>query len=280
MTEDPPSRESYSLMNYNKTTKKNASTDSKRSVLDKTTDQIIIDIKTAIVNCDYDEQSSDIEMAIPTHNSGNDGDDNSDSLQVPYNRNFVMKTFIEDIAVGGGIEEVNDSEHVSDSPIDTSSVSPQRWQSTPGDDDDSNLKVAMMECQCCYVETEFEDMVSCREKGHLFCRTCVRKYVEERVFGLGNLGKTTSASFEISCLHVSGCTSGFPEGQMQRVPPQKVMTKYDELRFMTAVEKTAMRDICKCPKCQYLACADESVVAFHCPQCNYKSCRKCGKEAQ
>ena len=30
-------------------------------------------------------------------------------------------------------------------------------------------KVAKLECQCCFAEHDFEDMVSCRLGGHLFC---------------------------------------------------------------------------------------------------------------
>jgi len=225
MLGDPPSRASYSSTNNSKTTNKHASTNSEQSMSDKTTDQIIIDNETAITNYHDDDQSADIEMAIPSYFFSNNDNDNIDSLQLSSNGYSITKTFIEDVAVEWGIEEVNDLEDVSISPLDTSAVSPPQSQSTPGGDDDGNLKVAMMECQCCYVETELEDMVSCREKGHLFCQTCLRKYVEERVFGLGNLGITTSTTFEISCLHSSGCTSGFPKGQMQRVLPEKVMTK-------------------------------------------------------
>mmetsp|Transcript_18977 Transcript_18977/g.39807 ORF Transcript_18977/g.39807 Transcript_18977/m.39807 type:complete len:268 (-) Transcript_18977:722-1525(-) len=225
VSENPPSRPSYSSTNNEEATNKRLSTNSRRSMVDKTTDQIIIDNETAITNYHDDDQSADIEMAIPSYFFSNNDNDNIDSLQLSSNGYSITKTFIEDVAVEWGIEEVNDLEDVSISPLDTSAVSPPQSQSTPGGDDDGNLKVAMMECQCCYVETELEDMVSCREKGHLFCQTCLRKYVEERVFGLGNLGITTSTTFEISCLHSSGCTSGFPKGQMQRVLPEKVMTK-------------------------------------------------------
>lgn len=40
---------------------------------------------------------------------------------------------------------------------------------------------SVYECGCCFSDDlAFEEMVSCRDKGHLFC-------VDERVFGLGSL---------------------------------------------------------------------------------------------
>mmetsp|Transcript_2299 Transcript_2299/g.4928 ORF Transcript_2299/g.4928 Transcript_2299/m.4928 type:complete len:493 (+) Transcript_2299:267-1745(+) len=185
--------------------------------------------------------------------------------------NAVTDTSVAAAVVGGRVD--GDSSDAA-TLVATSAYSSQSTLDTAT----GNLKVAQLECQCCYVEYDFENMVSCRGKGHLFCRTCLQKHVEQRVFGLGNLG-TSAEAFEISCMHSSGCKSGFHEGQMRQALPEKVMKKYDEMRYMAVVEKAAMKDACKCPKCQYLACADESLVVFHCPQCDYKSCRKCGEEA-
>jgi len=94
VSENPPSRPSYSSTNNEEATNKRLSTNSRRSMVDKTTDQIIIDIKTAIVNYHDKKTSSDIEMAIPTHYSPNDSDNNIDSLQLASNGNSIMKTFI------------------------------------------------------------------------------------------------------------------------------------------------------------------------------------------
>lgn len=184
--------------------------------------------------------------------------------------NSITETTIAAASIGGRIN--------SDS---TSSLSDEK--TTTG-----RQKVAQLECGCCFAEYDFEEMVSCRNEGHLFCKTCLQRHTEQRVFGLGNFGvKSTSAkggnsssAFEILCMHSSGCTSGFHEGHLRQALSDKVMKKYDELQYMAVVEKAGMNDASKCPKCQYLAFADESLVTFHCPQCNFKSCRKCGDEAQ
>jgi len=100
-----------------------------------------------------------------------------------------------------------------------------------------NQKVAQLECQCCYMEYEYELMVACKTGGHLFCKTCLQKHTEQRVFGLGNFGvkpnstnggnkKETSKALEILCMS-AGCESGFQEGQLRKCLSEKVMKKYD-----------------------------------------------------
>lgn len=86
-------------------------------------------------------------------------------------------------------------------------------------------KVAQLECQCCFAEYDFEEMVSCRTQGHLFCKTCLQRHTEQRVFGLGSFGNKGGEkvkSCEIICMHASGCTSGFQEGQLRKALSTKV----------------------------------------------------------
>jgi hypothetical protein len=118
------------------------------------------------------------------------------------------------------------------------------------DDDDGKAatgkpKIALLECNCCFVDYPFEEMVSCRSAGHLFCKTCLQKHTEQRVFGLGNLGvvkngnnngsandnnhnnhngtlnNDSSKALEILCMHSSGCTSGFHEWQLRKALSEK-----------------------------------------------------------
>jgi len=106
-----------------------------------------------------------------------------------------------------------------------------------------NQKVAQLECQCCYMEYEYELMVACKTGGHLFCKTCLQKHTEQRVFGLGNFGvkpnstnggnnkKETSKALEILCMS-AGCESGFQEGQLRKCLSEKVMKKYDDYNML------------------------------------------------
>jgi hypothetical protein len=159
------------------------------------------------------------------------------------------------------------------------------------DDDNEKLpasatgqrKIAQLECNCCYVEYPFEEMVSCRLQGHLFCKTCLQKHTEQRVFGQGNLGVKTntlssssaaaaggaapSKALEILCMHSSGCTSGFHEGQLRKALSSKVLKKYDEMTFTAVIDSANTNgDISKCPKCNYIAFAEKELRTFYCPQ--------------
>ncbi|KAL9179630.1 hypothetical protein ACHAXT_008920 [Thalassiosira profunda] len=149
-------------------------------------------------------------------------------------------------------------------------------------------KVAQLECQCCFVEHPFEEMVSCRTGGHLFCTQCLQKHTETRVFGVGNFGvkpngggngKQAAKALEILCM-AGECTSGFHEGQLRKALSDKVLKKYNELQYAAVIEQAGMKDVFKCPKCEFMAVADGALPPqlFHCPQCNFKSCKDCGEE--
>lgn len=93
-------------------------------------------------------------------------------------------------------------------------------------------KIAQLECNCCYVEYDFEEMVSCN-LGHLFCKTCLQRHTETRVFGLGNFGVVdhknesgTKKAVEITCMHSDGCRAGFREGHLRRALSEKVSLRF------------------------------------------------------
>ena len=163
-------------------------------------------------------------------------------------------------------------------------------------------KVAKLECQCCFAEHDYEDMVSCRLGGHLFCMTCLQRHTEQRVFGVGNFGVTPAAdavtnaadgtvngarrrvrpssrALEILCM-ASDCTSGFREGQLRRALSEKVLKKYNELQYAAVIENANMKDVSRCPKCHFIAVRADALPPqlFHCPPCGYKSCTECGEE--
>ena len=194
-------------------------------------------------------------------------------------------------AVGGHIE-------VSTTTTEEGTTTSAEAKTTTTTTTSGKRKIAQLECNCCFVEYPFEEMVSCRSAGHLFCKTCLQKHTEQRVFGLGNLGvvakkndgnnnkaSTNNASsnkaLEILCMHSSGCTSGFHEGQLRKALSEKVLKKYDEMQYAAVIEQanSTTGDISQCPKCNFIAFAEKTVKTFHCPQCSFKSCRECGDEA-
>ncbi len=111
-----------------------------------------------------------------------------------------------------------------------------------------------IECQCCYSDCYFEEMIHCVGEGHLFCLDCVRRHAEEQVFGCGALGTTInngttsgSKSFpnngELGCISVDGCKSFFTRSTLLKALPKKVMERYDELRFVQVLNDAKLKDL-------------------------------------
>ena len=75
------------------------------------------------------------------------------------------------------------------------------------------------------------------------------------------------------------CTAAFIEGSLERALPKKVKAKYEEAVFEAAIEGSGIKNICKCPKCDFTAMLPETERIFRCPNpgCFYKSCRECGE---
>lgn len=139
-----------------------------------------------------------------------------------------------------------------------------------------------VECSCCFDEVAIDDMVACRDEGHLFCQDCLKSYAENQVFGSGNLGidkETKQPALELKCFHGDGCSSGFHRVCLEKALPVKVLRKYDELQFQVSIERAGLDDVCTCPKCGFQAALDPSQKIFSCPveDCLYESCRKCSE---
>jgi hypothetical protein len=97
-----------------------------------------------------------------------------------------------------------------------------------------------MQCSCCYEDVAMDEMVACKNEGHLFCENCLASYVEALLFGQGNLGvdpQTKEAATEVLCCHSDGCSSGFARFYLEKALQPKVVAKYDELQAQTAIER-------------------------------------------
>lgn len=140
-----------------------------------------------------------------------------------------------------------------------------------------------MDCACCFDTYAIQDMVACREEGHLFCVDCLKSFTENQVFGIGNLGvdrETKKRSLELKCFHPDGCNSGFDREYLEKALPVKTLNKYDEIQFQVSLETAGMDDICSCPKCGFQAAVPQTQMIFFCPvvECGHESCRGCGKD--
>ncbi len=128
-----------------------------------------------------------------------------------------------------------------------------------------------IECGCCCCEYPFDEMVQCLD-GHLFCKNCLKKYVEESVFGQGQI--------DVHCMDGSGCKSTFPMSQLKRSLPEqmlnKIMKRVQELEVMKVrlrirarldliSNQAGIENLHQCPFCDYKAeIANEDDKVFKC----------------
>lgn len=78
-----------------------------------------------------------------------------------------------------------------------------------------------VDCECCFGDYEFAEMVQCTEGRHLFCPGCLQHHVEEQVF--------TKNSTEFPCMHSGGdpCVGVFDRRQLGNLP-KKLQEQVDE----------------------------------------------------
>ncbi|KAH9513048.1 hypothetical protein Btru_035694 [Bulinus truncatus] len=63
-----------------------------------------------------------------------------------------------------------------------------------------------IQCDCCFANFEFEEMVQCAD-CHLVCKDCLNSYVKEVIYG--------SSKVEMKCL-AEGCTMNYPDSELRR----------------------------------------------------------------
>lgn len=131
---------------------------------------------------------------------------------------------------------------------------------------------ASIECECCYGDYSFEDMTQCDE-GHLFCKDCLKSYVEEQVFGNNNI--------MIKCMSSSSnCPATFCRAMLEKALPSKVLQQLDEQICRVEIEKAKLNDLWQCPQCATQVCLPDNMQFVTCPieSCKHQSCRHCEKE--
>lgn len=140
------------------------------------------------------------------------------------------------------------------------------------DDDDDYPEGEGIECGCCFTEYPFEKMIQCPE-AHLFCRSCMKTYASNL------LG---SHDIRLKCIHQSGCTLLFPESELRRVLPQKLIDLYDRLKQKKEIEDADLEGLEECPFCDYKCVIEVDKTQeklFRCGNfdggCGAISCREC-----
>ena len=146
-----------------------------------------------------------------------------------------------------------------------------------------------MECLCCFIDRPFQMMTQCTD-GHLFCKSCVRRCVEEAIGSRKPQLKCVAATNERACLGT------FPMSEIRKIVDEKTMSAYERLVQEMEIEK-ALRihdaddgdarggsQFVSCPFCPFgaeMETTPEEDKLFRCqnPDCMKLSCRLCQKES-
>lgn len=131
---------------------------------------------------------------------------------------------------------------------------------------------ALLECGCCYDKYPFEQLIQCSE-GDLFCKSCLKSYVETTVFGEGRS--------QIKCMNTSsgGCSGYFPESMLAVCLPEATYSKFQQAIARDAIKCAKLEFMCKCHNCETEVQLPESNNIMCCPSCGKETCAKCGEES-
>lgn len=131
-------------------------------------------------------------------------------------------------------------------------------------------KKSLFECGCCFVEDiPISEGVSCGN-GHLFCRDCLKNYVNSILFGVGKA--------ELFCLGPD-CEALFSVVKLDFID-QKSMQSLEERQrkemLATAFGEIKDERLHNCPSCNFTCLVPASAQHFVCFQCKKEFCLYCG----
>eukprot|EP00899_Mesostigma_viride_P000830 jgi/Mesvir1/10748/Mv13817-RA.2 len=126
---------------------------------------------------------------------------------------------------------------------------------------------------CCYSDHLIQQMVEC-QGAHLFCKTCVKRYVEDVLFG------TTRAERGLPCMLAGGsCKASIPRPQLQRALPQELLDRFERRQAEDSLQQARLAGLARCHACQLAVELDDGMSEFKCPSCRQDTCTACGEEA-
>jgi hypothetical protein len=103
---------------------------------------------------------------------------------------------------------------------------------------------SLIECGCCCCDFPFETVVQCTE-GHLFCKECLQRYVEQTVFGNG--------LSNLSCMNTGNekCNGYFSDVMIKNAVTEKAFEKFEEALARDAIKEANIENLLTCFNCQF-----------------------------
>ena len=123
------------------------------------------------------------------------------------------------------------------------------------------VEAESIECKCCYRKFELENMIQC-PTGHRFCFSCIKRRVEEIIYG------SLKAHGTLSCMSMDYCSESIPLSEIHRALPNNVIQKYENRQAQDAVAEAKIEDLVYCPFCEIPYEIDKCVKVLDCPNLN------------
>ena len=114
-------------------------------------------------------------------------------------------------------------------------------------EDEHTLYEAMTECGCCFGEYTWEDITACKD-GHLVCRSCVTRTIEECAFGQGD----TYTLKGLRCIAATSepCTELIPTYLLEGIISTGLLKRLNSRIINGELERSKM-ELVRCPFCLY-----------------------------
>ncbi|RMZ76692.1 hypothetical protein DV738_g4854, partial [Chaetothyriales sp. CBS 135597] len=165
---------------------------------------------------------------------------------------------------------------------------------------EAEMAGSLFECQVCFNDVPFEEMTSCTGEAHFTCLDCVRRTLNEAIFGQGWSQSIRVSMGTVNCLAAPDCGGVIPQPLVRHaVVSQKAghetWCKFEARLASDSVTKSALPTV-TCPFCCYAEVDSLNTLAnartlkwrfqpkqrssrFTClnPSCGRKSCLKCSK---
>ncbi|KAF8816829.1 hypothetical protein BYT27DRAFT_6378489 [Phlegmacium glaucopus] len=178
------------------------------------------------------------------------------------------KAWLDGALAGGAVADAVMDDYREGKIVDYAVMDNVDDEEDDGEDDGTSI-----ECQCCFADYPFSQMVQCPE-AHLFCSTCISTYAATR------LGVHNSS---LTCIHPSSCSLSFSPSELQRILPVKLYELYERLDQQKQIMQAGLEGLEECPFCEWKCVFDMSIEEqelFLCEneaECGAVSCRKCRK---
>jgi TRIAD3 protein (E3 ubiquitin-protein ligase RNF216) len=134
----------------------------------------------------------------------------------------------------------------------------------------------LTECQCCYTEYDFKEMITCskacNEFKHVFCKECIKGYIESGI---------SDNKSNINCMINQDCNGIYTLDNIQKcITDEKTLNQLNDIiQINDSIEMSKILDnYYTCPFCQKYGCIADNIQYIECKRCNKEWCTLCKME--